>query len=84
MLVKLYGLAQGDTTVCYIPAECTGIKKTAIEGSHDEAHISTSYVERQNLTMRMPMKRFRHFSMADLSINSITRNLATRNESFGD
>ncbi|WP_375456242.1 IS1 family transposase [uncultured Methylobacterium sp.] len=64
MLVKLYGPTPGGTTGRYSPAECTGIKKTRIEGSPDEKHVSTSYVECQNLTMRMQMKRFTRLSNA--------------------
>jgi len=59
MLVKIYGeIGNPSDNRRYSPAECIGCKTNIVTGSPEEEHISTSFVERQNLTMRMKMRRF--------------------------
>jgi IS1 family transposase len=62
-LVKVYG-NDPEGQKRYSPAQCLGTQRVEVIGEPDQAHISTSYVERQNLNMRMNMRRFTRLTNA--------------------
>jgi hypothetical protein len=64
VIVKLYGGKRHEDHRRYAPDQCTGIRKSVVSGDPDPKQISTSYIERQNLTMRMSMRRFARLSNA--------------------
>ena len=63
-LVKLYGPTPESAKGRYGPAECTGARKTPIEGRPDPKYISTSFSERQNLNIRMGNRRMTRLTNA--------------------
>jgi IS1 family transposase len=93
MLIKIYGNPP-EAERRYSPAECTGVEVRPVQGDPDPDHISTSYRERQNLTMRMGMRRFTRLTngfskkvenhVAAISLHFMHNNFARPHKTLSD
>jgi len=64
MLIKLYGAPSDQPDARYSPASCIGTRTGILRGNPGRNHISTSYIERQNLNLRAGVRRFTRFTNA--------------------